>query len=481
MRKVSRHQKDIDLKYLKDNSDLDGNSNVKFMPSNDSMYDLRVYIESYDREVTMPYIAKWLPMIVSALKGYSYSLYADGCSIDGLDETNNSLLEGKTVRVECNYTRVYKDVRLSGRNITRSAKMRKVSRRKHQASDTLTVSTYLPGFPGFYNSVLEFDYELSQSDIMEGFEDRFGSISDGIRGAIEDDVLDYIDYSAYRTDVAIGCLENFVDAHPFVVSGRFEGVASPKEYNFVNDSVDVELVINLKALQEFINNNADFVDAYLEDNFTSYDGFMSFYDNSEEAWREHTNNYTNFDSVEVASLLECYWEYENKGDDDSFAMFYYYGNEVGGTSYIDSKFFAKWEGVLAGSVRSVEVVLEISEDIIDPDAINSFLIEHGFTDTDFSDIDVPASKASLVKHVVSESNKSFSNDVGVPVDLSVVYSRNVSRSEGAIETITYLSDNGTPVRREDVQDVIVDAVEEEALAQLSAIFPRYAMWARKKK
>ena len=70
---------------------------------------------------------------------------------------------------------------------------------------------------------------------------------------------------------------------PFIRSIHFTGgTYSPREYNFKTDELDFTIDINEKKLQEALEglwDNADF-DAWLRENFTSRDGFISFTPNS---------------------------------------------------------------------------------------------------------------------------------------------------------------------------------------------------------
>lgn len=70
---------------------------------------------------------------------------------------------------------------------------------------------------------------------------------------------------------------------PFIRSIHFTGgTYSPREYNFSTDTLDFTVNIDEKKLREALETlrgNTDF-ETYLHENFTSYDGFISFTPNT---------------------------------------------------------------------------------------------------------------------------------------------------------------------------------------------------------
>ena len=70
---------------------------------------------------------------------------------------------------------------------------------------------------------------------------------------------------------------------PFVKNIKFTGKTfSPREYNFKTDELDFEVTIDKTMLAKTLNSlksDKNF-EAFLHDNYTSYDGFMSFTPNN---------------------------------------------------------------------------------------------------------------------------------------------------------------------------------------------------------
>src|SRR5208282_6264854 len=91
-------------------------------------------------------------------------------------------------------------------------------------------------------------------------------------------------------------------------------------YNFSNDSIDVEVIPKVKAIKEFIYKNKESYEKYLKARYTSYDGFMSHYDNDFTSWQTMTKNFTEF-SVNghvLGSILEFICIKENITENDLY-------------------------------------------------------------------------------------------------------------------------------------------------------------------
>lgn len=164
---------------------------------------------------------------------------------------------------------------------------------------TQTIETYLPEFPGFYNTVFDMDTE---SEIQYINEDR-------------ENKIDYndltIDYSGYMVAVAkkyTAFIEKKLQELNLVESIEYQCVRSPKEYNFVNDSIDVKMVVNVEKLQEYFKNDeikAKFQE-YIHDTYTSCDGFISHYSNYSSKWLYEIEHIDDMESRshKIGSILQ---------------------------------------------------------------------------------------------------------------------------------------------------------------------------------
>jgi hypothetical protein len=156
-----------------------------------------------------------------------------------------------------------------------------------------TIKTYLPVFSGFYNTIWESD----ETDFCYENDCTY------------DDLI--VDYKQYKFDVVQEVIKWVKDNCEFITAIKFEKICSPKEYNFANDSVNVTITIKPKELKAYLKANKEALNTYLKQRYTSYDGFMSSYGNSFEAWHEETNNFVNLDNHYLGSLLDFYFENED--------------------------------------------------------------------------------------------------------------------------------------------------------------------------
>lgn len=154
----------------------------------------------------------------------------------------------------------------------------------------MKVSTYLPIFPGFYNTLFEVDYDIIEADIRERVEPRNA-----------DDAVEFFhrsDHSLrawtdYEKEVCQKCAE-FIESQlkpKFIEAVVFESLYSPLEYNFDTDAIYVEFEIsprNVKNIRTFITQHAEDWKQYLSGRYTSRDGFMSYYGNTpeHEDWKD---------------------------------------------------------------------------------------------------------------------------------------------------------------------------------------------------
>lgn len=89
---------------------------------------------------------------------------------------------------------------------------------------------------------------------------------------------------------------------------------SPREYNFTTDKLIVNVEFRLRALEHWcLKNKPEKFNKYLKENYSSYDGFISFIPNSIDAFKEkYFNEYKTFEERErnnlINIMLEFYFE-----------------------------------------------------------------------------------------------------------------------------------------------------------------------------
>ena len=154
-----------------------------------------------------------------------------------------------------------------------------------------TIETWLPVFPGFYGTIFEANIENELWEQNEGRDKELPNI--------EYDDLEF-NNAQYEEDVVKECV-NFIESNLkelWLISAiRFQGISSPKEYNFTNDSGNVEIDLsddNILNIQKYIVDNETQYRKWLSNNYTSYDGFSSWYSNEVSDWYEYTNDFSDF-------------------------------------------------------------------------------------------------------------------------------------------------------------------------------------------
>ena len=169
-----------------------------------------------------------------------------------------------------------------------------------------TIKTFLPVFTGFYGTIFEPDGEENEIDDINS-----QRIAKNLPKINFDDCK--FNYDEYRKEVSIG-VTNYIEKElkdlNFITAIKFENLCSPKEYNFSNDSINIEVELtadNIKAIKKFLyDNNLNEYKQYLINNYSSYEGFRSFHSNTLEGWKEITNDFTDYSSnmYYLGSILE---------------------------------------------------------------------------------------------------------------------------------------------------------------------------------
>ena len=151
-----------------------------------------------------------------------------------------------------------------------------------------TANTYLPIFPGFYNTF----YEPNEDNEINYIND-IRAENNLIQ--LDFDVFEF-NYSEYQENVgkkAVEYISNIlVDELKLVKSIKYQSIYSPKEYNFANDSIDIEVKFNekqVKKIKSLIVKNFELFNTLIKEKFTSCSGFHSWYSNNASEWLNELN------------------------------------------------------------------------------------------------------------------------------------------------------------------------------------------------
>jgi hypothetical protein len=155
-----------------------------------------------------------------------------------------------------------------------SNKKQTTNRGDKMTQKTMTYTNWSTAvFPGFYES------DLYNSDTIYNINE---ALDEG------EPPVDFTDdgYTKFCESVARQAAESLADAleldqgeQKIIKASRFKKLWSPRFYNFDTDRIECELDIDWDALVEYVKDESYAFAAYLKDNFTSYDGFISFVPN----------------------------------------------------------------------------------------------------------------------------------------------------------------------------------------------------------
>jgi hypothetical protein len=172
--------------------------------------------------------------------------------------------------------------------------------------EKIYLETYLPLFPGFYETIFAPDGEDMELDNINSERRLLNLI-----GEVNYDMCKW-DYEGYREEVADKCtvaVETLLKSAGLVDRINYQKISSPREYNFANDAIHVKVRMtppNLACLSQFVVKYWKEFEEYIKENYTSYDGFLSSYSNDATDWMNDTQTFTVFEDNlhQFGSVLE---------------------------------------------------------------------------------------------------------------------------------------------------------------------------------
>ena len=178
--------------------------------------------------------------------------------------------------------------------------------------------TFLPVFPGFYGTIFEADESGEIDHINEVRMDA------GLERV--DDYSIEFDYPQYYENVAKECCDFLSDnlgRIGFVSKITKECVVSPREYNFRNDSINIEVELsakNRKAIQYYVYSRKDAFKKFLKERYTPCSGFIPYYSCWFEDWEMETGSFYSFKNPEhyLGAVLQFVCEQEDIDDESMY-------------------------------------------------------------------------------------------------------------------------------------------------------------------
>lgn len=134
------------------------------------------------------------------------------------------------------------------------------------------------------------EYVNQSCEIFAGFYESVFNNYDDIATIAEykaddsDTEYDIVKWNDYQNSIAENCTEwlfNHLPNHDIIKSMKYKQLNSPMYYNFTTDKLEIDCDIDLDRLKTYcLQANRDKFDKYLHDNWSSYDGFISFVKNN---------------------------------------------------------------------------------------------------------------------------------------------------------------------------------------------------------
>ena len=164
----------------------------------------------------------------------------------------------------------------------------------------MKVQTFLPVFNGFYNTLFDDILDNAVDNQIEYYNEQNGT-------DLNYDNFDF-DFITLQNEIckdAISKVEDKLNEIGINCSIKYETLISPRDYNFINDSINIE--INFKKFSqvvEILEQNYDSFSKYIKDNYTSRDGFISSYSNYSSDWIEDLKNDAENEDHKVGAVLD---------------------------------------------------------------------------------------------------------------------------------------------------------------------------------
>ena len=176
----------------------------------------------------------------------------------------------------------------------------------------MKVQTFLPVFNGFYNTLFENILDNAVDNQIEYYNEQNGT-------NLSYDNFDF-DFTTIQNKIcidAVSKIEEKLNEIGINCTINFETLVSPREYNFSNDSINIE--INFKKFSrviEILEQNYDSFSQYIKEHYTSRDGFVSSHSSYASDWikdlRENPENETHKVGAVLDFILHEIEEYNDE-------------------------------------------------------------------------------------------------------------------------------------------------------------------------
>ena len=179
----------------------------------------------------------------------------------------------------------------------------------------MKVQTFLPVFNGFYNTLFEDLIDNAVDGAMEYYNEQNNT-------SLNYDDFDF-NFVSIQNEIckdAISKVEDKLNEIGINCTINFETLVSPREYNFSNDSINIE--INFKKFSqviEILEQNFDSFSQYIKEHYTSCSGFISSFSSYASDWIKDLREDAENEAHKVGAVLDfIFQEIEEYKDEDLY-------------------------------------------------------------------------------------------------------------------------------------------------------------------
>ena len=164
----------------------------------------------------------------------------------------------------------------------------------------MKVQTFLPVFNGFYNTLFEYILDSTTDNAIEYHNEQNNT-------SLNYDDFDF-NFNSIQNEIskyAVSKIEEKLNEIGINCTINFENLISQREYNFTNDSINIE--INFKKFRqvfEILEQNYELFTQYIIDHYTSRDGFISNNSSYASDWMEDLREDAENETHKVGAVLD---------------------------------------------------------------------------------------------------------------------------------------------------------------------------------
>jgi len=196
---------------------------------------------------------------------------------------------------------------------------------------------------GMYNSRLSPENLFDDYTVNQDYEDGYINVDSEYYNDHWNNDLFTIRIEELAGEFLDGTIEN----HGIEITIEAGDIYSPKFYNFKTDNIDLNVTYNKHKVLRYAKDHQDEFEAFLKDNYSSYDGFMSFTANNYIQW---LNEFRDNDQTAVGAVLNFIFSDSLEDYHESFYQFV--EENTSHSDFINFEFYETEESIIADYIQS---------------------------------------------------------------------------------------------------------------------------------